>query len=368
MRRTRSTLTLGTALAVAIAAAAPSAGAQGLSSASARLAPQYVSYQLTQGGSKSTVSELAVPFAFAIPLTSRLTFDVATAYASAMVDGGGAKSTISGFTDTQVRFNLTFGADALVVTAGLNAPSGQYEVKEDKIAAAGNIGNDFFAFPVSSFGNGLAGTGGIALARAIGEWNLGLGASFRKSAEFGAYQTSSDVLHFTPADEMRLRAGVDHSLGDGRVMLGVVFSQFGKDATDDGTSQTTYSTGDRIIGQAAVELPVGERQLYVGGWYLHHAAGEQVTGEAPPENIMNVLAALSMNAGSVFLEPSVEARFWQIDGARAGLLTYAGLRTKFQLSSFELSPSFAYGFGSTEGAAKTDVSGIKGGLTIKLVR
>jgi hypothetical protein len=337
--------------------------AQGIRDASWRLSPQYVGYSFEQGGTKTTVTELAIPLAAVVPIVDRLTFDVSTAYAMSRVETGPAFSEINGLTDTQVRFNYTFGTDAVVLTAGLNIPTGQYEVAEDRIAAAGQIGNDFLAFPVSSFGNGLAGTGGIAVARSLGEWNLGVGASFRKSAEFGAFQLDNDVLRFQPADEIRLRVGVDRFALGGRVLFGLVYSAFGQDVA----GQTTYSTGDRVIGQAAFDVPVGAAQLFISGWHLARLEGEQVGGIAPPEAITNVNAALGFEIGRLFLEPNVEGRLWSIDGSRAGTLAYGGLRTRLTLGPMVIFPSVSYGVGSLEGAGvTTDVTGFKGGLAIRL--
>src|SRR5262245_61480354 len=99
--------------------------AQGLSF---RVAPQFVTYTFDVAGSKSTISQFAVPIAVALPLGSRFSFDVATAFANATFDAdGGDKSTISGLTDTQLRLNFTAGS-AVMITAGLNLPTGQYKV------------------------------------------------------------------------------------------------------------------------------------------------------------------------------------------------------------------------------------------------
>lgn len=360
-------------LAVAVPAlfvAAPLA-AQGFSQSSLRGAPQMVSFSLGPSGSKTTVSEFAIPVAFAMPIRDRLTFDIATAFASSTVDAdAGGKSTISGLTDTQVRFNYTFGADQVVVTAGLNLPSGQYKVGEDKIAAAGQIGNDFLAFPISSFGFGLAATGGVAVARPLGDWNLGLAGSFRKSTEFDAYEISQSSLSFQPADEFRLRAGVDRFALGGRVMAGVIFSVFGEDACtgcEAGSSRTTYSTGNRITAQAALDVPVGGAQLFVSGWLLQRGEGKTVAGTAPSEIIMNGQAAIGLNLGTFFVEPSVEFRRWTVDGEASGSLMYIGARTEFIVGSLAISPSAAFGTGSI-GVESVDLTGYKIGATISLAR
>jgi hypothetical protein len=355
--------------AAVVLAAANDTLAQGLSESNLRVAPQMVSYNIGSEGAKTSISELAIPLAFVMPFTSRLSFDIATAFATSTVEpDGGEKSTLSGLTDTQLRLNYTFGTDAVVVTAGLNLPSGQYEVDPDKAAAASAIGNDFLAFPISSFGNGLGGTGGIAVARSAGEWNIGLAGSFRKSTEFGAYKLDDAALRFLPADEIRLRAGVDRFVGSGRLMFGLVYSMFGDDTCEgceSGTSRTTYSTGNRLIGQAAFDVPVGGAQLFLAGWFLQRAEGMTVAGTAPGEMILNAQAALGLTLGTFFLEPSVEIRRWTIDGESAGSLVSAGARTQFNMGALYVSPSAAFVTGSY-GVEGVDLSGFKIGATIRL--
>lgn len=339
--------------------------AQGLSSASFRVAPQFVTYTFDFAGSKSTISQFAVPVAVAVPVGSRFSFDIATAFANATFDvDGGEKSTISGLTDTQLRLNFTLPGDAIMITAGLNLPTGQYKVDEDKLAPAGQIGNDFLAFPVSSFGNGFGGTGGLAIAKSLGTWNLGLGASFRKSFEFDAFESGSTTVTFTPATEFRVRAGLDREIAGGRMMFGAVYSEFGEDKCEGCAGGTTAATGARIIGQAAIDKDIGGKQLYIGGWLLHRAEGEQLGGPAPSENIEDVMVALGLNIGSLFLEPNVEMRMRQSDG-ESGSLFYGGIRTRVRSGSLEFSPSVAVAMGST---GDVDISGLKAGLTIRVVR
>jgi hypothetical protein len=360
---------LALAAPLAFAVSAPiAASAQGwLADGSLRLAPQMTSYTLDQSGTKVKVSEFAIPIAFLLPISPRLNFDIATAFASATVEAGG-KSTISGLTDTQLRLNWSLGADALIITAGLNVPTGQYKVADDKVAAAGQIGNDFLSFPVSSFGNGLAGTGGVALARTLGAWNVGLGASFRKTAEFGAFGADTNATRFQPADEARLRIGVDREAFGGRMTLAAIYSVFGEDACAGctGVSRSTYSSGDRLIGQVAFDIPTGASQLFLGGWVLHHAAGETVIGAAPAENILNGQVSLGFTVGSLFLEPSLEGRMWTVDGNKQGTLGFAGVRTKFDVGTIQVSPSVSYAMGTLEGSPNADISGFKAGLTIRI--
>ncbi len=358
-------------LTTALLAASPIAiGAQGLSDAALATIPQYVSIKIGSGSAAKTVSQFTVPFVAVVPIGSRFNIDVATAFASSDVSvNGKSASSITGLTDTQVRANLTLGNDAVVFTVGANVPTGQYKIEEGKADAAGQIGNDFLIFPTSSYGSGLSTTGGIALARSLGNWNIGIAGSFRKSTEFDAFQAVTDTgkatLTFTPANEVRARLGVDRSIGSGRLTLGVTYSSFGNDVM----ANTSYATGDRYIGQASVYVPVGSTDLYISSWGLYRAKGQQFGGVANPETVLNAAVSLGFHSGNLLIEPSLEGRNWQVDGVKAGLLGNGGVRLRWGTGTFTFIPSATYQVGklySTLDGSSIDVTGWRASVTLRV--
>jgi hypothetical protein len=337
-----------------------------LESSSVRAAPQALRLEFDQ--SRRTVTEFAVPIAFTLPVTSRLSFDVGTAYASTTVEVDGVEaSSISGVTDTQLRGSYVFGDQRFVLTGGVNLPTGQYEVPLDQAEAASIIGNDFFTFPVSSYGTGFVGTAGFVAALPLNDtWGLAIGASHRVSGEFDAFSDADDRIRFEPAQETRLRAGLEGQLGAARVQVAGVFSTFGNDLVD----RIAYKTGDRFVLQGGVSAPVGGGDFYLTGWGLFRGESQQVGGNAPPENIFNAQLGYGFSVGSLYVEPNVESRFWSVDGERAGLLSYAGLRTRIPIGAFDFFPSFSYGVGdlTERSGAADDLTSWRAGLVVRIGR
>jgi hypothetical protein len=352
-------------LALLAVTAAPLA-AQDPSSTAVILDPQYVSYQLGSGATARTISQLGVPFAVIIPFSDRFNVDISSSYANSQVKvPGQATSTISGLTDAQVRGNLTVGDNAAVFTLGVNLPTGQYKVPDGQQAAAGQIGNDFLIYPVTSMGNGLAATGGIGFAQTLGTWNLGVGASFRYSTAFDAYQVQTSVLRFTPGNEARIRVGLDRPVGDGSFNVSVTYSKFGKDQAD----STSFATGDRALAQSALAVPMGSgRDLLLSAWDLYRGVGQQLGASSPWENVGNAGVAVGFQAGDLYIQPNIEARIWNVDGNKAGLLTNLGVRLRFEWAGLSVNPSATYSFGSlyTIGQPATDVTGFKASLLFRL--
>jgi hypothetical protein len=262
-------------LPLALAAlAAPTLRAQSVFDSELRFAPQFLQYQI-KAPNNETISELAVPVFVSIPFGPSFTFDVGTSYSRARVTSGGSLSEISGLTDTQLRGNLTLGSDFLVLTGGVNLPTGQSSVTLDQLTAAGRIANDFFAFPISNMGTGLAVTGGLAIARPVGDWNIGFGAAVRHSKTYDPFDVPGQTIPFTPGDEYRARIGVDRPVGAGRVSLGLTFSAFG----DDDAGGSVYNTGSRVIAQALYANTYAGTDLTVAGYNVFRAPGNYASGD-----------------------------------------------------------------------------------------
>src|SRR3954469_20664238 len=209
---------------------ASSASAQSLG---VRTSPQFVRYTLG-APADNTITEMAIPLFAVMPISQLLTLDIGTAFASARLTntsgGQSTESKISGLTDTQLRATVNLGTDMVVLTGGVNIPTGRSTVKPEEQGAAGLIGNDFLVFPVSSMGSGFGGTGGIALAAPMGQWNLGAGLSVRSSMPFDPYMDGAGTkLRYTPGAEVRARVGLDHPYGTGHASIGFTYSQFGDD-------------------------------------------------------------------------------------------------------------------------------------------
>jgi hypothetical protein len=354
-----------------LSGAAPAyVAAQGGGDVVGALQPQYASVKIGSGASSRTVSQLTLPLVVVVPITSRLNFDVATSFARSEVAEPGVKtSSISGLTDMLVRANYTLGNDAVVITIGANLPTGQYKIPEDQIKAAGQIGNDFLLFPTSSYGSGFSTTGGIALARTLGNWNVGLAGSVRKSTQFDAFEASNGTgvatMTFTPGDEVRARIGADRLFGDGRLTLGVTYSAFGKDEL----ANTSYATGDRFIGQASLFMPIAGTDVYFNTWGLYRAKGQQYGGVSNPESLFSGAVSAVFRSGGMTLEPNIEGRTWQVDGAKAGMLANAGVRARWTTGSLTILPSASFQAGklySTLDGSSLDVTGWRLGLSVRM--
>ena len=371
-----------TLLSLAAVAFTSPAAAQSIFDAEFRLAPQWVQYQIHAPASE-TVSEFAIPVFVAVPVGSRLSVDVGTAYARAHVTTGAEQSDIAGLTDVQLRAQYTLGSDLVVLTGGVSLPTGNSSVSLEQLTAASRIGSDFLAFPVSNMGTGLAITGGAAFAYPLGSWSVGAGASVRRSRAYEPFKVPGQSFRYQPGNEVRLRLGIDRPVADGRLALGATYAAFGRDDA----AGSAYNTGDRVIALGELTGRVGEHEYTVAAYNVFRAPGNYAAGDrAGRENVANLFLSLGVHTLGTIIEPSVELRHWLQSVYEAGDTTgparsqnsglaTLGLRARIEAGGFELFPSGGYTpFGrlaTTDDAGlpvKASLTGFQFGLVMRAAR
>jgi hypothetical protein len=358
-------------LAVALLFGASALPAQTFWDSSVRLAPQFQSYDV-KSPINEKISQFSVPLFVTMPVLPSLTIDIGTAFASATlerrtVDGLGNPTTttseMSGLTDTQLRANYAFGQDFVVLTAGVNLPTGSATVEAAELDAATRIGSDFLMFPISGFGSGFGVTGGVAVAKPAGNWNVGFGASVRHSSEYEPFRDASGTtLKFQPGPEIRARLGADHPFGTGRISLGLTFSQYG----DDKSNANTFNSGNRYIGQFSVNNALRQSVDYsFVVWNMYRTSGTLINqSPSPSGNITNALVALAFRAATtVSVEPSLETRVWTQQGSKMSYLGTVGTRLTLNRGGWAIVPGVGFSMGKMETASLT---GLRGTLGIRL--
>ncbi|MGH7733030.1 MAG: hypothetical protein ACREOE_04830, partial [Gemmatimonadales bacterium] len=282
---------------------------------------------------------------------------------------GGAKQTLSGLTDAQVRGAYVF-SDALVATLVLNLPTGT-KFDTTQALAAGSSASNWLLFPINSFANGFSATAGVAGTRHMGVWNLGLALSGRLSSSFdpGYVDTAGKIVSYKPGFEGRARIGADRLIGPSRLTLGLTFSTYGDDAFGAGAgAQQRYSPGKRLIAEASLTGPGLGGSITGYAWDYFRAAGGNFVGDTANvsagnrENILTAgLAHRIPLSTTATLESVAEARILSDQGGGSGILVGVGTGVRTRLSDrFSLVPSARVDFGNAKfpGGGSASVTGV----------
>lgn len=326
-------------------------------------------YNFEEGFGFQSTRQIAVPFAVAVPVGRRLTFDVGGAWASTTAETPSGDMTIDGLTDTQLRASYVFGSDALVASLSVNLPTGKETTTQEEFIAGSAVASNFLLFPVNTYGNGTSVTGGLAGAVRAGDWNLGAAVSGRWNDSYEPFSETGQTLEYSPGIEGRLRLGVDRLVGRSRLMFGFTVSTFGDDEfAGSGTVPGRYSPGTRFIGEANYTFPAGPGQLQLFAWDYYRREGNSSDGATGnKENILTVGVSGGFPVGRLSLDPVIDARFWSpqegsgyLVGGQVGLRIPVGTRGA-------VVPALRYDHGSIKDDSDTafTVYGIAGSVFLR---
>jgi len=296
----------------------------------------YQNYSFDQGllNGVKTSAQWAVPVVVVAPLGRGMSLDLTTNYAHSTVSlYSGQSQSLSGFTDTQVRWLYTLGRDRAVTSLSVNLPTGVHFPASD-LSVSGSVGSNFLSYPVTNYGTGFGVTGGAAYAARAGSWNLGLAGSLRYLATYKPFSDSANqAFKYTPGMEGRIRGGADRLIGQGgHLVLGLTYSTFSTDTYAGSVSFTGgwYDPGSRFIGELGYAHLLGKNTLTFAAWDYYRLASGASVNAPPKENIFDSELRFGWRATTKLqLEPLVGFRQWSPADYRGGRLYTVGANARY---------------------------------------
>jgi len=294
-------------------------------------------YSFDPGISVKSVSQWNLPLIVVAPLGRRMSVDVTTHVVSGRITSyAGTAEKLSGLSDTQLRLLYTVGRDRLVASLTLNLPTGKHSVSTSDFQVVGAVGSNYLSFPVSSYGTAFGATAGVAYARQLNGWNVGLSGALRFTGTYSPFTDQS--VSYNPGWEARVRGGADRVIGrNGRLLLGLTFSTFSTDVyTGTGTLVGgTYDPGSRFIGDLAYVRVIGRGTLTFASWDYYRLVGHAGASAVleTKENVFNAELRYGRPvAPRLVVEPLVAFRQWNPADYRGGRLYSAGLGARYGVS------------------------------------
>jgi len=334
---------------------------------------QFKGYSFGEGAQFEKISQIAVPIALVVPVSSRFSVDVGTFYAmTSTTTATDGQHDISGMTDVQVRGTYTLGRDAAVLSVVV-VPLTRIKLDSADAITAGAAASNFLLFPVNSYNSGLNVTGGAGFARRLGAWGIGLAGSFRWNAEYQPYTGSLSDINYEPGFEGRLRLGADRSVGQARLRLGLTWSTFGDDIYSGAGvgAAANYAPGNRFVAEAGYAFPGLGGTVSIYAWDYYRSAGKaQGDDSENGENILTggVMARLPMGTKTTF-EPGIEGRYWSFNaGDGGGQVVALGAALRHRLNDkLTLVPNVRGEFGALDlvGGESSSLTGIGGSVLLR---
>ncbi|MFL5391919.1 MAG: hypothetical protein ACJ79G_03695 [Myxococcales bacterium] len=183
------------------------------------------------------VSQWSLPLTLSVPVGNRWTVDVTGAFASGEVKLSGVDPLIgkkgyslSGLSDVRVRATGRVVGDNVLVTAGLNVPTGKTELDEEELSALRVLAAPALSLQVPVLGIGSSGTLGVVLARQIGPWAWALGAAYEMRNKYTPISVAAGLpVDLSPGDAVRVSLGTDRLIGQNGMTFGLSADFYTKD-------------------------------------------------------------------------------------------------------------------------------------------
>jgi hypothetical protein len=310
------------------------------------------------------ISLYDVPLDAAMPLLGRSRLEFHGDYAhGTLTRGDGTQTTLSGFTDSQLRIALPIGNERMGATIQGIAllPTGRETLTAEEADLAGILASDLLPFRIADWGSGGAVGIGVSGARAVGDGSLGFGASYLAARE---YQPLSQ-FYYQPGDQMRLQVAADQNIGHtSKLTLALQYEHF---STDVSRGTNLYRAGDRyqaMTSFAFAATPTSSVIVYAGA--IDRATGAALAdGIVPYPRQRLVLAGWGgrARAGQLTLVPAFDFRYVSgDDGLPDGYLPSLGGSVEWPIGRVVLAAGARGQFG-TVGASHAN--GVSYSLTLR---
>ena len=334
-------------------------------------------------------SQWSVPIGVTVPVGARWTFDLSGAFAFGAVklDGrdpvtGDDGYSLSGLSDIRVRATGRLVGDNVLLTAGLNLPTGKTELDQEELSALRVLAAPALSMQVPVLGIGGSGTLGVVLARQIGAWAWAFGASYEMRNKYTPVSIAAGLpVELSPGDAVRISLGTDRLIGQNSMTIGLSADFFTSDELDGASG--VGNTAESKLGPIytldwqyhAVTSRFRELTFYVVERYRSQYERD---GRKTPDSDANYLdagvRAVSGMTESTGLLISLNARHHtglQSDPSLTSAAIASGALTvglQHQLgSNYSLQPFVRVQGGRLEsGDASSTATGFSGGLALRI--
>jgi len=359
------------------------------------IAPAYQVWQFAKDVPLDSITvkgatQASLPFAIYLPLGTRFFASATGAVASSTLTAknlAGASTTrsLTGVTDLRVRGTAKLIGDAVLLTLGVNIPTGTVGLSPQQNDVLRVIAAPAIDAQAPIPGTGFGGTVGLVFARSFGTFAWAAGASVEQRGKYAPFDAQIAGLQarteLVAGKAVHLSLGTDGLVGTNRLSIGVVGDVYSTDKVRllSGSTELrsqTYQLGPTVSATALLQIDqTAIRDLTVRLNNRYRASFKDNNGADVAGSSGNYLelgaSGLVGKAGKPSLLLGVEVR--QHTGLAvdqgfigAGLTAFGGtLGASIPVGSIEWRPAARVFTGSLKtGKVTTGITGITLGLTI----
>jgi hypothetical protein len=198
-----------------------------------------------------SASQITLPIAASTPLMDGWRLDVTALYGSGRVayrttTGDTRQAALGGVSDVRIRATGRMLRDNIVLTLGVNAPSGRTALDGEEFSALRVLSAPALGFASAPVGAGLSGTMGLVVAQQLGAWAVAYGTSYEARGRYqpvAALIAGTGTADYLPGGVFRASLGADRLVGPHRLSLAASADVFADDRLRGGVVGDTAFAG-----------------------------------------------------------------------------------------------------------------------------
>lgn len=224
-----------------------------------------------------------------------------TKYASV----GGDLNNLNGLSDSKISVKHSLSKYNLILTAGVNIPSGKTKLSANQFETVRFISQDLFGMRTPNFGEGTNVILGASWIHQLSDnYVAGLGASYQIKTEYQPLSSFNDK--YKPANEISITGGLDIKLSETQTLTGDIMSVFfGNDKVN---GNEVFSSGNMTVVDAVYKQYFGFNGL--SATLLYSIVSEKYFEDNVfSNNIASTIESLKLNPNKFYFGINFIQRF-----------------------------------------------------------
>ncbi len=221
------------------------------------LTATFSSWTVTEGEEETTTGQFALPLGVFVPMRDNFDVSFFAANASSKFENATQEFTLGGMSDVRVQGNHSFADDQLLVSLGLNLPTGKraLDLTEEYFVLQALSAN-YLDFPMRRYGEGFGVNLLFAGATVLGDGLRGGAGIMYQYA--GAYEPYDGFTDYNPGDVVSVNAGIDIDGAPLNWTVDIIYSAFTADQIDD---TKTFRQSPQLDSRLSARY-IDERQMF----------------------------------------------------------------------------------------------------------
>jgi len=240
-----------------------------------QFSPVYQRWSDYQGNG---LSEFSTPVNLYLPLGKNASLSL---LGNQAVVSGDAVEKLRGITDTQMNVTYHVEAAKMILTLGVNLPTGRKELSLEEFETSYLISLNMYDFRVSNFGQGFNVSPGLSWAYPLSETAVvGIGLSYQYRGPFKPFENMTG--QYDPGNEILVTGGFDFRLSETATLsTDLIYTIYGTDRLG---GEEVFVSGEKISVNVQLRFYSGYNERSVFGRYRSKAKNEvAIAGNLLPE-------------------------------------------------------------------------------------